>query len=217
MQAIILAAGQGKRLAEFNPDGRPKCLFEFDGKSLLSRQLGDLYRLGIHQVTLVVGYEADMIIEHVAKLDTRPEVAYVYNPAYAKGSVLSLLAAQEVLRSNAAVVLLDADVLYHPDLIKILVESIHQNVFLTDQDKDSGRPSVGFFKLDKLLAAEVADTCASYNADGLRDASHDEILSDVIFKHADQFTSEDVSSLPYLTIASSQDIERAIKDIQSKV
>ncbi len=100
MQAIILAAGQGNRLAEFNPDARPKCLLEFGGKSLLARQLDSLFRFGIRQSTLVVGYEAEQIIEHVGTLSSRPEVAFVYNPAYTAGSVLSLLAAQDALNSD---------------------------------------------------------------------------------------------------------------------
>ena len=44
MHAIIRAAGQGNRLAEFNPDGRPKCLLEFGGRSLLARQLDILFQ-----------------------------------------------------------------------------------------------------------------------------------------------------------------------------
>ena len=42
MQAIILAAGRGNRLRDKNPDGRPKCLLEFGGRSLLSRQMASL-------------------------------------------------------------------------------------------------------------------------------------------------------------------------------
>lgn len=154
MQSIILAAGEGKRLADFNPDGRPKCLLEFAGKSLLSRQLNNLYKLGIHQVTLVVGYEADMVIEHVATLESRPEVAYVYNPAYDKGSVLSLLAAQQVLRSDDPVLVLDADVLYHPDVIKILVESVHANCILVDLGPEPGE---GIVDTEDFIKVAVKD------------------------------------------------------------
>ena len=92
MRAIILAAGRGNRLAEFIPDGQPKCLLEFGGRSLLDRQLDILFRLGIKHATLVLGYKAGLVVEHVGTLASRPEVAFFYNPAYKKGSVLSLLA-----------------------------------------------------------------------------------------------------------------------------
>jgi len=242
MQAIILAAGRGNRLADFNPDGRPKCLLEFGGKSLLARQLDCVFRLGVHQVTLVVGYEADMILEHVATLDSRPEVAYVYNPAYTSGSVLSLLAAQNVLRGDEPFLVLDADVLFHPKILQILVESTHENCYLIDRnfvpgdepvkialingrmvefrkqlkdglEYDTLGESVGYFKFAGAMAKEIADTCADYRADGLMDAPHEEALRDVLLKHPEQFACEDVSGLPWLEVDFPEDIERAIKDI----
>ena len=64
MQAIILAAGRGSRLAGHNPDGHPKCLMEFGGRSLLDRSLDLLYRLGVRQADLVIGYEAFQIVRN---------------------------------------------------------------------------------------------------------------------------------------------------------
>ena len=68
MRAIILAAGRGKRLEHFNPDGRPKCLLEIGGRSLLDRLLQLLKHRKVESVDLVVGYQAERIIEHVEKL-----------------------------------------------------------------------------------------------------------------------------------------------------
>ena len=138
MHAIILAAGQGNRLSEFNPDARPKCLLEFGGKSLLSRQLDSLFSCGVSQVTLVVGYEADQIIEHVGTLSSRPDVAFVYNPAYTDGSVLSLLAARDAMAGDTSVLVLDADVLFHQQIMRILVDSSIPNCYLIDRDFVAG-------------------------------------------------------------------------------
>ena len=134
MHAIILAAGRGNRLAEFNPDGRPKCLLEFGGRSLLSRQLDILFSLGVRHVTLVVGYKAGLVVEHVGTLAARPEVAFLYNPAFEKGSVLSLLAAHETLDNGEGVLVLDADVLFHLQIMQTLIESRRENCFLIDKD-----------------------------------------------------------------------------------
>jgi choline kinase len=111
MDAIILAAGRGNRLREFNPDGRPKCLLEFGGRSLLSRQLEALQDCGIKRVEIVIGYEADRIISHIGKLQQRPEVAFAYNPRFLQGSVLSLLAARETLQAGR-----EGPTLREPDL-----------------------------------------------------------------------------------------------------
>jgi len=242
MHAIILAAGRGNRLADFNPDGRPKCLLEFGGRSLLARQLDSLFQAGIRHVTLVVGYEADSIIDHVGTLSSRPEVAFVYNPAYLKGSVLSLLAAKEIMNSGETVLVLDADVLYHPRIMQTLVESPNPNCYLIDRDFAAGDEpvkiaihegkmvefrkalpadlefdtlgeSVGFFKFNGEIAAEISRTCSGYNTDGLLGAPHEEALRDVLLAMPSAFACEDVTGLPWLEVDFPEDIERAIKEI----
>lgn len=242
MRAIILAAGRGNRLAGFNPDGRPKCLLEFGGRSLLARQLDILFQCGVRKATLVVGYEADLIIDHVGTLVSRPEVAFVYNPAYLKGSVLSLLAAEDVMTGGETVLVLDADVLFHPQIMQKLIKSPHQNCYLIDQDFAAGDEpvkiaihqgqmvefrkalpvdlefdtvgeSVGFFKFNGEIAAEISKTCSGYNTEGLLDAPHEEALRDVLLAMPSEFACEDVSGLPWLEVDFPEDIERAIKQV----
>lgn len=242
MHAIILAAGRGNRLADFNPDGRPKCLLEFGGRSLLARQLDILFQLGVTRVTLVVGYEADLIIEHVGTLASRPEVAFVYNPAFKQGSVLSLLAAHEILNTGETVLVLDADVLFHPRILQTLIESQHANCYLMDKDFvpgdepvkiaihqgvmvefrkalpvdlefDTLGESVGFFKFDGKFSALIAEKCAEYKSEGLLDAPHEEALRDVLLEHPRAFNCEDISGLPWLEVDFPEDVERAIKQI----
>ncbi len=242
MRAIILAAGQGNRLSKFNPDARPKCLLEFGGKSLLARQMDSVFRCGVNQVTLVLGYEADQIIDHVGTLSSRPEVAFVYNPAYTDGSVLSLLAAQDALTSDETVLVLDADVLFHPQIMRILVDSSIPNCYLIDRDFVAGDEpvkiaiqqgkmvefrkklpadlaydtlgeSVGFFKFNGDCAARIARICAGYKIEGLLDAPHEEALRDVLLAQPTDFACEDVSGLPWLEVDFPEDVERAIKQV----
>jgi choline kinase len=242
MHAIILAAGQGNRLSEFNPDARPKCLLEFGGKSLLSRQLDSLFSCGVSQVTLVVGYEADQIIEHVGTPSSRPDVAFVYNPAYTDGSVLSLLAARDAMAGDTSVLVLDADVLFHPQIMRILVDSSIPNCYLIDRDFVAGDEpvkiavqqgkmvefrkklpadleydtlgeSVGFFKFSGECAVRIAHTCSTYKAEGLLDAPHEEALRDVLLAQPSDFDCEDVTGLPWLEVDFPEDVERAIKHI----
>lgn len=242
MHAIILAAGRGARLAEFNPDGRPKCLLEFGGRSLLARQLDILFQLGVKRVTLVVGYEADLIIDHVGTLASRPEVAFVYNPAYEKGSVLSLLAAKEAMTNTESVLVLDADVLFHPQIMQRLIDSSHENCFLLDRNFVPGDEpvkiaihkgqmvefrkalpddlkfetlgeSVGFFKFDGNIATKIAQICAGYRTEGLLGAPHEEALRDILLALPRAFAYEDVSGLPWLEVDFPEDVERAIKEV----
>ena len=242
MHAIILAAGRGSRLAEHNPDGHPKCLMEFGGRSLLARHLDLLHRFGVRRADLVVGYEADRILSHVATLDSRPEVSFHFNPRYQLGSVLSLWAAEETLRAGVPVVVMDADVLYHPEILRRLVETAVDNCYLLDRQFEHGEEpvkiavrdgvmvdfrkrldpdlqfdllgeSVGFFRFAPDCAALIADACARYDAEGLRDAPHEEALRDVLLELPQAFGFEDVTGLPWVEIDFPCDVIRAGADI----
>jgi len=242
LHAIILAAGRGKRLAGHNPEGHPKCLMEFGRRSLLARHLDLLYRFGVQSVDLVVGYEADRIIEHVAKLHSRPDVAYHFNPRYEQGSVLSLWAAADTLTSGDPVLVMDADVLYHPDILQRLVQTGIENCYLLDRDflpgdepvkiavrngvmvefrkrlapslqYDTLGESVGFFRFGPDCAAVIAECCARYDTEGLADAPHEEALRDVLLARPGDFGFEDVSGLPWIEIDFPEDVVRATTEI----
>lgn len=242
MHAIILAAGRGSRLADFNPEGHPKCLMEFGGRSLLARHLEQLLRLGVRQADLVVGFEADRIIEHVATLSARPDVALHFNPRYEQGSVISLWAAADALRSGEPVLVMDADVLYHPGILQRLVQSRSENCYLLDRnfvhgdepvkiavhhgvmvefrkrladglEYDTLGESVGFFRFGPDCAALIADACARYDNEGLADAPHEEALRDVLLARPRAFGFEDVSGLPWIEIDFPEDVARAGAEI----
>jgi choline kinase len=60
MRVIILAAGQGTRLAP-HTNQRPKCLVELAGETMLSRQMSVLAAAGLEDIVLVGGYRADQL------------------------------------------------------------------------------------------------------------------------------------------------------------
>lgn len=213
MDAILLAAGQGKRLSDFNPDGRPKSLLEFGGKSLLARQLQCLFESGVRHVELVVGYEAEQIIEHVGTLQQRPDVSFAFNPGYGNGSVISLLAARERLLSGHPLLLMNADVLFHPHILQRLVRSGHANVTLLDQAAAPGVKAAGFYRFDAATAAEIATACAHYADEGLTDVSHEDVVREVMQGSAERSAVEDISGLPWLDLNAPADIERAVKEV----
>ena len=242
MHAIILAAGRGSRLAEHTPEGLPKCLMEFGGRSLLARHLDLLYRFGVGTVDLVVGYEARRIIDHVATLDSRPDVAYHFNPRFELGSVLSLWAAEETLLAGDEVLVMDADVLYYPEILQRLIDSPVENCFLLDRnfepgdepvkialhdgrmvdfrkklpeglEYDSVGESVGFFKFGSRAAECINDECARFEAEGLADAPHEEALRNALLSCPLAFGYEDVSGLPWIEIDFPDDVVKAGEEI----
>jgi len=246
LHAIILAAGRGSRLAEHNPEGHPKCLMEFGGRSLLARHLDLLWRCGVGAVDIVVGFEASRIIEHVATLDSRPHVGWHFNPRYEQGSVLSLWAAEDTLTSGRPVLVMDADVLYHPAILQRLVDTPIENCYLLDRDflpgdepvkiavrdgvmvefrkrldadlaYDTLGESVGFFRFGPAMARAICAECARFDAEGLVDAPHEEALRNVLLAGPERFGFEDVSGLPWIEIDFPEDVTRAGGEILTAI
>ena len=122
MKAIILAAGKGTRL-----DGaavKPKCLVEIGGSSLLQRQIETLKSLDIKKIVVVVGFGADGVREECGN-----EVTFVENIRFAETSSLySLWLAKEHL--SEGFVVLNCDVLFHPQMLADLLGSSHPDALL---------------------------------------------------------------------------------------
>ena len=81
MKAIILSAGQGSRLGHL-VDDRPKCLIDFNGRTLLDRQLDTLEANGVHEAVVVTGFHDDLIEEALARRSGGPAVRTIFNPFY---------------------------------------------------------------------------------------------------------------------------------------
>ncbi len=239
MHAIILAAGIGKRLQHARP--APKCLLEFGGVSLLTRHLDNLAGLGVDQVTLCVGYEADQIAR---ALEGRvsPNVLLQHNPLHSLGSSISLWAVRQSLLCGDDIVLMDADVLYHRAILARLLASPKRNCFLIDRDftpgdepvkiclrdnrivefrkqlapdlrYDAVGESVGFFKFSADGALRLARLLAGYVADGRREQPHEEALRDLALADPAAIGIEDISGLPWIEIDFPADLNRATQDI----
>ena len=84
MKAIILSAGQGSRLGHLTDD-RPKCLIEFNGRSLLDRQLDTLAANGVGEAVVVTGFHDELVnaaVERRRAAGEGPDVRTVFNPFY---------------------------------------------------------------------------------------------------------------------------------------
>jgi choline kinase len=130
MKAIILAAGKGTRL-----DGaavKPKCLVEVGGLTLLQRQIEALRSVAVKRIVVVVGFGADSIRE-----ECDGEISFVENIHFAETSSLySLWLARDHLAEGFVV--LNSDVLFHPQLLANLLEPSRDDALLiSDAAKDS--------------------------------------------------------------------------------
>lgn len=111
MQAVILAAGMGRRLKEHTKD-KTKCMVKVGGMTLIERGLRILDEEGLSQIVIVTGYQAQGLKAHVASLTLKTPVVYVDNTEYEKSSNLySLLLARQYLETDDTLVI-ESDIIY---------------------------------------------------------------------------------------------------------
>ena len=118
MKAVILAAGQGTRIRSVHGE-HPKCLIEVDNATILDHQLEALYKAGITDVVMVVGYEKEQIINHLRsrKLSQVQRVQFIENAAFAiTNNIYSLWLALDWVRGDSFIVL-NADVIFDADVL----------------------------------------------------------------------------------------------------
>ena len=96
MQAIILAAGMGKRLKELTQNNT-KCMVKVNGVTLIDRMLHQIERKRLSRIIIVVGYEGQKLIDYINTLNIQIPVVYINNPIYDKtNNIYSLALAKEV-------------------------------------------------------------------------------------------------------------------------
>lgn len=122
-RGIILGAGRGTRLAGQFGD-IPKCLLELGGETLLERQLASLRLAGIRDITVVTGHKAAEVTAVCAGLANTLE-----NERYAEtNSLYSLWLARPLIQDGFVV--MNGDVLFHPQLLCDLLSSRHADALL---------------------------------------------------------------------------------------
>jgi choline kinase len=123
MRGIILAAGKGSRL-NGTAGENPKCLVTVGGLTLIERQIRALRNVGIADIAVVVGCQADQVRRACGH-----GITYVENSRYPQtNSMYSLWMARPLLFEGFVV--LNCDVLFHPVLLNDLLTSRHENALL---------------------------------------------------------------------------------------
>ncbi len=132
MQAIILAAGMGKRLKELTKDNT-KCMVEVNGVPLIDRMLHQLEKKHLSRIVIVVGYESKKLIDHIGEMGINTPVLYVENPIYYKtNNIYSLALAKEYLCKEDTL-LFESDLIFEDKVIDILLDDPRETLALVDK------------------------------------------------------------------------------------
>jgi histidinol-phosphate/aromatic aminotransferase/cobyric acid decarboxylase-like protein/GTP:adenosylcobinamide-phosphate guanylyltransferase len=132
MQAIILAAGMGTRLKKLTSNNT-KCMVKVNGVTLIERALSILDRKSLSRIVLVVGYQAQNLIEFVKTLNIKTPVIFIENNIYDKtNNIYSLTLAKEYACEEDTL-LLESDLIFEEALIDALLDDKRETLALVDK------------------------------------------------------------------------------------
>ena len=132
MQAIILAAGMGKRLKELTQE-RTKCMVQVNGVALIDRMLHQIESRHLSRIVIVVGYEGEKLMKYIDTLGIRTPIVYVQNPIYDKtNNIYSLALAKDYLCQDDTL-LFESDLIFEDAVIDQLLDDPRETLALVDK------------------------------------------------------------------------------------
>ena len=132
MQAIILAAGMGKRLKELTQNNT-KCMVKVNGVSLIERMLGQLEKKNLSRIVIVVGYEGRKLIDYIGTLGIKTPIEYIDNPIYDRtNNIYSLSLAGDYLLEEDTL-LFESDLIFEDSVLDALIEDPRPTLALVDK------------------------------------------------------------------------------------
>lgn len=132
MQAIILAAGMGKRLKELTSEAT-KCMVKVNGVAMIDRMMGALDKLGLSRIVVVVGYEGQKLMDYIDALGISTPVEYVNNTVYDKtNNIYSLYLAKDYLVQEDTL-LLESDLVFEEAVLQKLIRNPYPSLVLVDK------------------------------------------------------------------------------------
>ena len=132
MQAIILAAGMGKRLGELT-QGNTKCMVKVGGETLIARLLRQLDKQELSKIILVVGYKAKELKEYLTTISIKTPIEFVENSVYDQtNNIYSLYLAKDYLTSEDSL-LFESDLIMEDAVITKLLQHPYPDLALVDK------------------------------------------------------------------------------------
>lgn len=187
MKALILAAGLGTRLAPITND-RPKSLVPVNGQPIILKQIDNLHKNGVTDITVISGYKACILEKEIHAL--YPEIRIVESVDYATTNNMYSAYLARKLMEDSDFLMMNADVFYDASVITELLKFNAPNAIVTDIDtyleesmkvvEEKGRlvkiskaiskedalgASIDVYKFSMAAGKAFLDKCAEYIED----------------------------------------------------
>ena len=135
MKAIILSAGQGKRLLPLT-ERAPKCMLPVGGRPLISRQIDALLKCGVEDIAVVVGFGAELVEAGLVERHASRRIRTIYNPFYTiTDNLVSCWVARGEMESEF--LLLNGDTLFAAAILERLLAAPEHPITLAVSRKDA--------------------------------------------------------------------------------
>lgn len=132
MQAIILAAGMGKRLKSLTRS-QTKCMVQVNGVALIDRLLHQLDKYELSRIVIVVGYEGRKLIDFIGTLKIKTQILFVENPIYYKTNNIYSLSLTEKFLCQDDTLLFESDLIIDDNIIPALLNDSRDTLALVDK------------------------------------------------------------------------------------
>ena len=130
MQAIILAAGMGRRLGDYTRNNT-KCMVPVNGVRLIDRLLGQLAKQKLQRVIIVVGYKGKELREYIGnRYEGQVNIEFAENPVYdTTNNIYSLALVKDKLQEDDTL-LIESDLIFSERMIPMIVDNPYPNLAL---------------------------------------------------------------------------------------
>lgn len=129
MQAIILAAGMGRRLKQLTKD-RPKCMIPVNSVPIIERMLRQLDSYGLNRIIMVTGHKGAELQKFITNLSIHTPIVYLENNAYqTTNNIYSLFLAKDYLLQDDTL-LLESDLIFEQEVLTQILEDPYPNLAL---------------------------------------------------------------------------------------
>lgn len=129
MQAIILAAGMGRRLGEYTSDNT-KCMLEVNGIRLIDRMLHQLDSLNLDRIVMVTGYEGEKLRSYITGRYPDKPIVFIDNPVYDKTNNIYSLWLARCYMAEDDTLLLESDLIFDDRILSAAANAEYPNVAL---------------------------------------------------------------------------------------
>lgn len=122
----------GRRLGKLTANDT-KCMVRLGGVPIIDRMISQIISNGINKITLVVGYKADHLIEHLSGRFPGVEIGFIRNTIYDKtNNIYSLSLAKDLLMEDDTI-LLESDLVFEDGILEKILDNDYPDLALVDK------------------------------------------------------------------------------------